>query len=388
MAAVRVRTYPNVRVERPDFDSRGTRLIGDLRVADLSGGGVDTETGTDQIYVLRFNPHTGKPSPPRCLTCDQPGPNGLAKWSPDDSRILFHSQRTRNLGGPNAGSGFPFDDVWVMNADGSEPTQLTFGAGDAADFHAVWSPDGRQIAWIHHGCALDCFWELMIADFVEGPIPHLANQRRLSPEADPSFWETQDFTPDGLLMVTITAEGLLNGESFLVDPATGERVRRLTRNPYWDEQFHPSPDGRTIIQMSARDNPGATASAQLAAFDAGTPPSSDYRLVPIVASTFGSDDGPRTDLYLVDATVGDARIRRLTFLGDQGQVIPEFGWSPDGRFVAWGGRRPIGNRRAEFLGLQVLSFEDPCSRRELGRDPLLPRRGGAPILCADRIPVR
>jgi Tol biopolymer transport system component len=328
--------------------------------------------------VVDFNPRTGRPSRPRCLTCDQPGPNGLAKWSPDDRKILFHSQRTRNPGGPNAGGGFPFDDVWIMNADGSNPTPLTFGTGDSADFHAVWSPDGKRIAWIHHGCIVDCFWELMIADYVDEPVPHLANPRRLSPEGDPSFWETQDFTPDGLLMVTITAEGLLNGESFLVDPDTGERVRRLTHNPYWDEQFHPSPDGRTIIQMSARDNPGAAGAAQLAAYEAGTPPTNDYRLIPIVASVFGSGDGPRTDLYLIDAVRGDARIQRLTFLGDAGQVIPEFGWSPDGRFVAWGGRRPIGDRKAEFLGLQILSFAAPCDTRGVGTSHASAHGGSVP----------
>ncbi|MFN8644889.1 MAG: hypothetical protein U0802_25675 [Candidatus Binatia bacterium] len=348
-----------MRVERPDFNSDGSRLVADLRIADLSGGGLPTDAGTDQIYVVDFDLRRGEPGPRRCLTCDQPGPNGYAKWSPDDRQILFGSQRVRNPGGPNAGGGWPFDDVWVMNADGSAPTQLTFSTGDAADFHAVWSPDGTQVAWVHHGCTLDCYWELMIADYVSAPVPQLVAPRRLSAEADPSFYETQDFTPDGrYLMVTITAEGVMNGESFLVDPRTGERVLRLTDSPYWDEQFHPSPDGRSVVQMSARAHPGGTAEIQRRAYEANTPPLQDYKLVAQVAFTFSGSDGPRTDLYLIDAEVGDARIRRLTYLGDDGLVIPEFGWSPDGRFLAWGGRRA--GKPSQFLGLQVLRFGPPC----------------------------
>ena len=33
-----------------------------------------------------------------------------------------------------------------MRADGSHPTQITFGPGD--DFGAAWSPDGRHIAFL------------------------------------------------------------------------------------------------------------------------------------------------------------------------------------------------------------------------------------------------
>jgi TolB protein len=34
----------------------------------------------------------------------------------------------------------------VINADGSNPVQLTSGPGD--DFGSAWSPDGRQIAFV------------------------------------------------------------------------------------------------------------------------------------------------------------------------------------------------------------------------------------------------
>ena len=65
----------------------------------------------------------------------QPGPyeDHDAQWSPDGKRIVFSSSRN----GPPR--------VWVMDADGSNMTQLTFGPG--LDFDPTFSPNGQQIAW-------------------------------------------------------------------------------------------------------------------------------------------------------------------------------------------------------------------------------------------------
>ena len=54
-------------------------------------------------------------------------------WSPDGRRIVFTSTR----------DGDP--EVYVMNADGSEPRRLTTTPG--RDAHPSWSPDGRTIAF-------------------------------------------------------------------------------------------------------------------------------------------------------------------------------------------------------------------------------------------------
>ena len=62
-------------------------------------------------------------------------PNGLPSperpsWSPNSTKIAF------DRGGR----------IWVMNADGTVPTQLTVGPGDT---DPTWSPDGTQIAFAH-----------------------------------------------------------------------------------------------------------------------------------------------------------------------------------------------------------------------------------------------
>src|SRR5213593_2134141 len=57
----------------------------------------------------------------------------MSVWSPDDQRIAFVSERD---GSPQ---------VYVMNADGSNPTRLT--QGGAVDQLPTWSPDGTRIAF-------------------------------------------------------------------------------------------------------------------------------------------------------------------------------------------------------------------------------------------------
>jgi Tol biopolymer transport system component len=54
-------------------------------------------------------------------------------WSPDGSRIAFRSER----------SGDP--EIWIMNADGSDQHRLAAGLSPA------WSPDGSKIAYQEDG---------------------------------------------------------------------------------------------------------------------------------------------------------------------------------------------------------------------------------------------
>ena len=55
-------------------------------------------------------------------------------WSPDGSRIAFVSQENET------------DDIWVINADGGEPRNLTRNDWEW-DKHPSWSPDGGRIVF-------------------------------------------------------------------------------------------------------------------------------------------------------------------------------------------------------------------------------------------------
>lgn len=74
------------------------------------------------------------------LNMNSPGSfNVLLEWSPDGRKLLFFSNRD------HIGEEDPISDFYVMNADGTGQTRLTY-TGDGGD-HATWSPDGSKIAF-------------------------------------------------------------------------------------------------------------------------------------------------------------------------------------------------------------------------------------------------
>ena len=60
----------------------------------------------------------------------------VAGWGQTDGKIAFISDREGH------------EDMWIMNADGSDPVNLTQGQNCA---RPVWSPDGTKIAYIDTG---------------------------------------------------------------------------------------------------------------------------------------------------------------------------------------------------------------------------------------------
>jgi TolB protein len=88
---------------------------------------VDGNAINEQVWVMNANGSNQHPLTSTAAEHDQ-----TPDWSPDGRRIAYME----------AGH------IFTMRADGSHQTQLTFG--DAFDFGTAWSPDGRRIAFVRN----------------------------------------------------------------------------------------------------------------------------------------------------------------------------------------------------------------------------------------------
>ena len=130
----------------PAISRRGDRLAYTQVLAD------------DNIWRFEVESSTATGKPPKRLissTLSDNSPN----YSPDGERIVFASLRSGSW------------EIWVCEADGSNPVQLThFGRGTTGT--PRWSPDGREVAFDARA---------------EGKVRHLCRRRGRWPAAPPDY---------------------------------------------------------------------------------------------------------------------------------------------------------------------------------------------------------
>jgi Tol biopolymer transport system component len=160
-----------------------------------------------------------------------PWPEFDPTWSPDGTQIAFRSEP----------DGDP--EIWLMNADGSEPHRLARGLSPA------WSPDGSKIAYSSPGerlCppgrGLRCSGlSIMDADGSgQHRLPHTAGG------------EYPSWSPDGK---QIAFNSNLSGDHvmYIVDVDGSRLVDLSAVGEGWQVDW--SPDGRSILFTSHRDHP-------------------------------------------------------------------------------------------------------------------------------------
>jgi Tol biopolymer transport system component len=171
------------------------------------------------------------------------GPHDVAPaYSPSGRKIAFSSLRDTPDGWQ--GERLYYSELYVMNADGTNPERITFNEG-LVDTQPTWSPDGDRIL-VARGPSI----EPSIAHET-GPtdlwIINLANGKERQLTNSPDTWEGYaDWSPDGSTIVF---------ESDLAEPgnfdlytirADGSRLRRLTSDRVWEAEPEYAPDGSHI----------------------------------------------------------------------------------------------------------------------------------------------
>ncbi len=236
-------------------------------------------------------------------------------------RIAFHSEVSGNF------------DIWVMNADGSQPTQLT--TAPARDIEPDWSPDGKRIVFASgRDDPENLQLYVMNADG--------SDQRRLLPTVTPWDNWSPAWSPDGQYIAFQSNRNVqTTGFDLYVVRADGTDERPLVVAP--GNQYHVSwsPDGKRIVYVSDADGDGEI----------------------WVANADGSDPVQLTDNYAEEAwprwspdgrwilfqSTRDGFWRLYIMRPDGSDVqsvsVPGLGqdemgaWSPDGQFIAYTSNR-------------------------------------------------
>lgn len=185
--------------------------------------------GDTDIYVANADG-----SEPKCVTCrgcDEAEP----AWSPDGQYIIYQS---------NCGGSY---DIWRINSHGGEPTQLT-RTSNTDEREPDWSPDGSQIVFRSStlGSDRNADGELRVMD-TNGDNKHsLGIQGR-----------TPGWSPDGR-KIAFMSERSGSWEIYIYDTQSRNTHRLTTcssncRWPAW------SPDGRYVIYHSTTGPGSVTA---------------------------------------------------------------------------------------------------------------------------------
>jgi Tol biopolymer transport system component len=155
-------------------------------------------------------------------------------WSPDGGQIAYV---TDEGGEPN---------ISVISSAGGAPTELTHDT--MPDFDPSWSPDGSKIVYAAYPerCSLGtptCTKDIYVMDADGGSPVELT--KGFNQDGEPSW------SPDGTRIVFDRGTG--QDYDVFVMNADGSELRRLTTAPGLDINPVWSPDGRSIMFTSGRD---------------------------------------------------------------------------------------------------------------------------------------
>jgi TolB protein len=187
-------------------------------------------TGTD-VFVMNADGSDQQNLTPK------PGNQLEPRWSPDGHAILFTATPP---GQPRSPAGWPYDDVYAINADGSGLRNLTH-TPEAGERDPAWSPDGQHIAFSRLVAGPP--WEVRIVVMnADGGGKHAV---AVTHKVGDAQWTgaTIGWSPDGRRIE------FDDHDAIYVVNADGSGLRPLAQNA----SFHSwSPDGRKLIFVRRR----------------------------------------------------------------------------------------------------------------------------------------
>jgi Tol biopolymer transport system component len=241
-----------------------------------------------------------------------PGPSTDPVWSPDGRKLVF-VKRVERGGAPCRPVGRCDNELYVMNADGSDLRRLTRNV--VTDGSPVWLPDSRRIGFVR---SVRDRTSRSNRDEIYVMNADGSGQRRLT--LLPRRAGGLTLSPEGEKIAFVAPAGHRGAADIFVMNAAGSGLRNLTNTVTTSFDFVWSPDGRRIAYLEG--SPGR-----------GTP-----------LSAFNP-------LSVVNAD-GTSK-RRLT-----GPLMVDLGlpsWSPDGRTIAFTGGSVIYTVHADGTGLRKLT---------------------------------
>ncbi|HLO32444.1 MAG TPA: hypothetical protein VK249_25055 [Anaerolineales bacterium] len=168
-------------------------------------------------------------SDPMDLTNEPNSDEAFPAWSPDGSQIIFTSRRDGN------------NEIYVMDSNVAQLKRLTDHSSD--DFAPAWSPDGSQIAFLSDRENRTGVYSIYLMN------PDGSGVKRLTNDKGNDY--SPAWSPDGS---QIAFRSVQNGQSDIYLVKTdGSGMVDLTNSPAEDWSPAWSPDGSLIAFQSNRD---------------------------------------------------------------------------------------------------------------------------------------